>query len=294
MACTVNEIQGNPVSSRYELSRLHGVAAARHTAGSIGLHGRRQTQSAVRRRGELGSDSRARDRIDGADAGIESAVRSEHARRRTLDPDQGRPHDPATTVQPIYGSDVAGRGIRHGGAQRRVELVSRRQPVRRRWLARRFASDVRQCSESSAGSGRHDVVADRGARQQFAERQRPAGTPLPGCATSRASTRSRTTPTTARLREPHDAPHRAASALPLAGNAYYRDIRTDTFNGDINEDSLDQASISRTPAEQAALAAAGYTGFPRAARTPQHAVSVLALHRQRAAATTNRARNATA
>ncbi len=50
--------------------------------------------------------------------------------------------------------------------------------------------------------------------------------------------------------------------LSLLANAYYRDIRTDTVNGDINEESLDQSLYQPSAAEQAALAAAGYTGFP--------------------------------
>jgi outer membrane receptor protein involved in Fe transport len=50
--------------------------------------------------------------------------------------------------------------------------------------------------------------------------------------------------------------------LSLLVNAYYRDIRTDTVNGDINEETLDQAVYQPNAAEQAALRAAGYTGFP--------------------------------
>jgi outer membrane receptor protein involved in Fe transport len=50
--------------------------------------------------------------------------------------------------------------------------------------------------------------------------------------------------------------------ITLSGNVYYRNIDTDTFNGDINEDSLDQALYQPGAAEQAALARAGYTGFP--------------------------------
>jgi len=50
----------------------------------------------------------------------------------------------------------------------------------------------------------------------------------------------------------------------LAGNAYNRRIETDTFNGDINESSLDQAVYQPGAAELAALTAAGYTGFPTA------------------------------
>ena len=52
------------------------------------------------------------------------------------------------------------------------------------------------------------------------------------------------------------------SRASFSGNAYYRNIHTDTFNGDINEDSLDQSIYQPSAAEQAALAAAGYTGFP--------------------------------
>jgi len=52
--------------------------------------------------------------------------------------------------------------------------------------------------------------------------------------------------------------HRAS----LFGNAYYRHIRTNILNGDINENSLDQAIYQPGAVERAALAAAGYTGFP--------------------------------
>ena len=48
----------------------------------------------------------------------------------------------------------------------------------------------------------------------------------------------------------------------VSGNAYYRNIHTDTFNGDINEDSLDQSVYQPGAEEREALAAAGYTGVP--------------------------------
>jgi hypothetical protein len=35
--------------------------------------------------------------------------------------------------------------------------------------------------------------------------------------------------------------HSAGAALVLSGNVYYRDIRTNTLNGDANSDSLDQS-----------------------------------------------------
>jgi outer membrane receptor protein involved in Fe transport len=56
--------------------------------------------------------------------------------------------------------------------------------------------------------------------------------------------------------------HSLNDSLSISGNGYYRHIRTTTLNGDINEDSLDQALYQPNGAEQAALAAAGYTGFP--------------------------------
>ncbi len=52
------------------------------------------------------------------------------------------------------------------------------------------------------------------------------------------------------------------NGLLYSGNAYYRNIHTATFNGDINEDSLDQSLYQPNAAERAALSAAGYTGFP--------------------------------
>jgi outer membrane receptor protein involved in Fe transport len=56
--------------------------------------------------------------------------------------------------------------------------------------------------------------------------------------------------------------HEWSRKLGVSGNVYYRHIRTNTFNGDINDDSLDQSLYQPNAAEQRALAAAGYTGFP--------------------------------
>ena len=58
----------------------------------------------------------------------------------------------------------------------------------------------------------------------------------------------------------------------LSGQAYYRRISTSTYNGDINDDSLGQPVYQPNADEQAALTAAGYSGFPlageSAANTP--------------------------
>lgn len=62
------------------------------------------------------------------------------------------------------------------------------------------------------------------------------------------------------------------NAWSLSGNIYYRYIDANTLNGDINEESLDQSLYTLSNGDQAALRAAGYTGFPtsgaNAANTP--------------------------
>jgi len=68
------------------------------------------------------------------------------------------------------------------------------------------------------------------------------------------------------------ASHAPGTDVLLSANLYYRRILTATLNGDLNDDALDQAVYQPDAAEQAALAAAGYTGFPTrgatAANTP--------------------------
>lgn len=56
--------------------------------------------------------------------------------------------------------------------------------------------------------------------------------------------------------------HAVSARVAVSGNIYYRYIRTNTLNGDINEDSLDQSVYQPSAGERAALAAAGYSGFP--------------------------------
>ncbi|MBZ5673924.1 MAG: TonB-dependent receptor [Acidobacteriia bacterium] len=56
--------------------------------------------------------------------------------------------------------------------------------------------------------------------------------------------------------------HDATSNLTFSGNAYFRYIRADTTNGDINEQSFDQSLYNLSGADIAALTAAGYKGFP--------------------------------
>jgi outer membrane receptor protein involved in Fe transport len=56
--------------------------------------------------------------------------------------------------------------------------------------------------------------------------------------------------------------HAATSTLTFSGNAYFRYIRADTVNPNLNTNSLDEAVYQPTAGDLAALAAAGYTGFP--------------------------------
>ena len=56
--------------------------------------------------------------------------------------------------------------------------------------------------------------------------------------------------------------HDATSNLTFSGNAYFRYIRADTTNGDINSNSFDQSLYNLSAADIAALTAAGYKGFP--------------------------------
>lgn len=61
--------------------------------------------------------------------------------------------------------------------------------------------------------------------------------------------------------------HSFNDTLQFSGNVYYRDIRTSTYNGDINEGAMDQAIVQPSAADQAALTAAGYSGFPTSGAT---------------------------
>ncbi len=58
--------------------------------------------------------------------------------------------------------------------------------------------------------------------------------------------------------------HDLTDSLTLSGNLYWRGITTKTFNGDVNDDSLDQSVYQPSADERDALTAAGYSGFPTA------------------------------
>lgn len=56
--------------------------------------------------------------------------------------------------------------------------------------------------------------------------------------------------------------HDATSNLTFSGNAYFRYIRADTTNGDLNSNSFRESLYNLSAADIAALTAAGYQGFP--------------------------------
>jgi outer membrane receptor protein involved in Fe transport len=56
--------------------------------------------------------------------------------------------------------------------------------------------------------------------------------------------------------------HAVNSTLTFSGNAYFRYIRADTVNPNLNTNSLDESVYQPSAADQAALKAAGYTGYP--------------------------------
>ena len=61
--------------------------------------------------------------------------------------------------------------------------------------------------------------------------------------------------------------HTANASLSFSGNVYFRYIRADTLNGDLNDGSLDQSVYQPSAADIRALTAAGYSGFPASGAT---------------------------
>jgi outer membrane receptor protein involved in Fe transport len=55
--------------------------------------------------------------------------------------------------------------------------------------------------------------------------------------------------------------------LTLSANAFWRSIVTRSVNGDMNEDALGESFYQPNATERAALAAAGYTGYPTSGET---------------------------
>ena len=56
--------------------------------------------------------------------------------------------------------------------------------------------------------------------------------------------------------------HQFSNGLTLSGNAYFRYIRADSTNGNVNTNALGNNLYTLAPGDVAALQAAGYSGFP--------------------------------
>lgn len=61
--------------------------------------------------------------------------------------------------------------------------------------------------------------------------------------------------------------HALSDRLTFSGNVFWRTIRTRTFNGDLNDDVLGGDPYQPDADERAALAEAGYSGFPTSGET---------------------------
>lgn len=61
--------------------------------------------------------------------------------------------------------------------------------------------------------------------------------------------------------------HRISDSLSVTANGFWRSIVTRSLNGDMNEDALGESFYQPNAAERAALAAAGYSGFPTGGET---------------------------
>ena len=166
-----------------------------------------------------------------------------------------------------------------------IQLVRARQPVRRGRLARRFALDRAAVLRQARMAARRAPDLGIGVvRRQLADRQRRSR--ISGCSitTTRASTPSRTTPTTAR---------RSSTLRPATISAPRLTVhrqRLLSANSHQHLQRRHQRGLARSvhlSARRRRACRAGRRGLHRIPgqrrRRRQHAVSVSALHRQRAA-----------
>ena len=177
--------------------------------------------------------------------------------------------NPGTTVRALYGSDVR-RAVEfeHGGSRAsglhwylagnffaedgwRDASPSRVDQLFGKLGWHATASDI----AISVGYADNALTGNALQEQRFLDRDYASVYTIPDETNNRATFLNLTTR------------HDWSRTLTFSGNGYYRDIRTSTFNGDINDDSLDQAVYQPSAAEQRALAAAGYTGFPTSGAT---------------------------
>lgn len=170
-----------------------------------------------------------------------------------------------STIQATYGSNArAALEFEHGGQRRSSGL---------HWYVAGMAfgedgwresspSDVRQIfGKVGRGTSRSNVTvsiahADNGLTGNGLQEFRLLDRDYASIHTKPDTTDNRSTLVNASLQRSW------TERLSVQGNLYYRDIRTATLNGDINEESLGQSLYQPGAAERAALATAGYGAIP--------------------------------
>lgn len=176
----------------------------------------------------------------------------------------GRSH-PGTTLQASYGSDVRrALEFEHGGqvTSGAFDWYLAGQLFAEDGWREDSPSDVRQFFGKIGWRGDRNelalslVRADNALTGNGLQDHRLLGRDYGSIYTKPDTTENRSTlvtVTAARAFRP---------SLTLIASASYRSILTDTLNGDINEESLDQALYEPSAAERAALEAAGYGVIP--------------------------------
>lgn len=181
--------------------------------------------------------------------------------------------NPGTSVQAIYGSTRRRAAeLEHGGSFKELNWLLAANLFFERGWRDASSSNVRQYFSKfgwqhektsvalSVSYANNSLTGNALQEQRFLERDYASVYTKPDITNNRSPFVNLT------------ARHSPLAKLTFSGNAYYRNIASSTFNGDINEGSLDQSVYQPSAADRAALTAAGYTGFPlagaSAANTP--------------------------
>ena len=152
-----------PPATGPALPGIRRLPAAGPAAGHRRVPGRRADQRAVRRHGELGADPADRDRVRAPDAGIQSAVRTQRARRRHRHPHQGRVHLPGQRRGDLRRlvRENRRRGRDRRAARRRLQLL----PDRHLSAGRRLAGLLAHAGGSAILQAGVAVATDPGRRE---------------------------------------------------------------------------------------------------------------------------------
>ncbi len=256
---------GNPFQPDVNYRGYTASPSARHAGRYFGVRGRRAAESAVRRRGELGSDPEGRDFGNDTDSRIGSAIRTEHAGRSNLGDHQERPHQSGMGWGcAVWQQRTQGGGGRVGRRQSHgVQLVScRGLGFHESGWRYDSPSDVRQ---GFARLGWRTSKTDLALTMSYAYNTLLGNGVQDYRLLAANYTSGYSVSDSTANRSPSFnfiARHSFSDNLTFTGNAWYRNIRTETINPNFNGDVVGNDIYQPTPDEQAVLAAAGYTGFP--------------------------------